>query len=130
MTNYEKYKNEIDKVWEAKSTLAFSNGEIKSCCVTRCSECEFSDHGNCTTQMAKWLVSEYKEPQVDWSKVPVDTPILVKDYIGGEWYRRHFAEYRDGRVFVWNYCGTSWVHDNDKSFTCDYKYAKLAEEEE
>lgn len=43
-----------------------------------------------------------KEPEdVDWSKVEVDTPILVKNYEDAEWKKRYFAEYSDGRVYAW-----------------------------
>ena len=77
---------------------------------------------------ALWLLEDYKEPEVDWSKVEVDTPILVRDYEDAtiSWIRRYFAEYKDGIVYAWN-CGcTSW----SEKYTTGWKYAKLAETEE
>lgn len=38
---------------------------------------------------------------VEWSKVPVDTPILVKQYEQDEWEKRHFAYFKDERVYAW-----------------------------
>lgn len=34
--------------------------------------------------------TEPEEPEVDWSKVKVDTPILVKDRFLGDWVKRYF----------------------------------------
>ena len=42
-----------------------------------------------------WLDEEYVEPpkpEVDWSKVPVDTLVRVKDFEGEEWVLRYFKE--------------------------------------
>lgn len=36
---------------------------------------------------------------VDWSKVAVDTPILVRDNIFSKWAKRYFAKYENGRVY-------------------------------
>lgn len=69
------------------------------------------------------------EPEVDWSKVEVDTPILVKFLPDEEWKRRHFARYEDGKVYAWD-CGlTSWSL-GDEQRTAAWNYAKLAEVEE
>lgn len=62
---------------------------------------------------------------VDWSKVEVDTPILVKNRIKDVWNCRYFAKYEDGKVYTW--CGgrTSW-----SNVICyepvNWKYAELA----
>lgn len=72
------------------------------------------------------ILKPYKEePEVDWSKVAVDTPILVKDFENENWLKRYFAKFENGKVYAWNDGRTSW------SSTCDnisWKYAKLAEE--
>lgn len=63
---------------------------------------------------------------VDWSKVKVDTPVLVKTYEQDAWQKRYFAYLKGGRVYVW-LCGTtSWSADNDKDVMY-WNYAKLAE---
>lgn len=63
---------------------------------------------------------------VDWSKVPVDTPILVTETDGCPWKKRYFAFF-DGRIVqAWKYGATSWSID-DKRDTISWPYAKLAE---
>ena len=42
--------------------------------------------------------AEPEGPEVDWSKVEVDTPVLVKDYEEDDWEREYFAKY-DGKVY-------------------------------
>lgn len=63
---------------------------------------------------------------VDWSKVPVDTPILVKQYEQDEWEKRHFAYFKDERVYAWLCGATSWSADYEGD-TTDWNFAKLAE---
>ena len=67
-----------------------------------------------TSQM---LGMEFEEV-MDWSKVPVDTKVLVSDD-GKKWDRRHFAKYEDGKVYCFN--------DGYTSFTIvDYAYLSNA----
>ena len=63
---------------------------------------------------------------VDWSKVPVDTPILVKNHDGESWEKRYFAFFKDGNIYAWMCGTTSWTADVADGAT-DWKYAKLAE---
>ena len=61
---------------------------------------------------------------IDWSKVKVDTPILVSQN-KVDWKPRYFARYTNGIVETW-LCGcTSWSIDSADD-TCIWKYAKLA----
>lgn len=66
----------------------------------------------------------------DWSKVPVDTPILVKDIENDEWRHRHFAKFEDGVVYSWRAGRTSWSKLCGDEDYLPWKYAKLAEESE
>ncbi|MGN0417035.1 hypothetical protein [Anaerostipes faecalis] len=89
--------------------------------------------GQCHLICAMWLEEEYKEPkqEVDWSKVAVDTPILVRESEHNRWTKRYFAKYENGKVFAWNSGATSWASDD--LHTSWWNYAKLAdikEEEE
>ena len=43
-------------------------------------------------------------PKTDWTKVPVDTPIWVRE--GDRWLARHFAEY-DEKIYAFVNGGTS-----------------------
>lgn len=63
---------------------------------------------------------------VDWSKVAVDTPILVKQNEQDEWEKRHFAYFKDERVYAWLCGATSWSADYEGD-TTDWNFAKLAE---
>ena len=63
---------------------------------------------------------------VDWSKVKVDTPILVRQHEQDEWEKRHFAYFKDGRVCAWLCGATSWSADYEGD-TTDWNFAKLAE---
>ena len=85
-TNYEHYKKEIDAIWKQGQCVGLrkSTNEVVACNECPCKECEFYDEDTerCVNNVQRWLVSEYKDPaeDVDWSKVPVDTPVLVKQY--------------------------------------------------
>ena len=129
MKNYEKYADVIKKL---KSNIGIEWCEVfakpkvlKSFGKT----CENVSCGLCSALTMLWLLEDYKEPEVDWSKVEVDTPILVRDFEGEEWKRRYFAKYEDGIVYVWNLGRTSWSATNDKDVSA-WPYAKLAESEE
>lgn len=37
---------------------------------------------------------------IDWSTVPVDTLLFVRDYLGCEWQIRHFCKYENGTVYA------------------------------
>ena len=83
----------------------------------------------CKMLQTIWLLEDYKEPEgpeVDWSKVKVDTPILIRDYEGQEWARRYFAKYENETIYAWDGGRTSWTGDG----VTEWKYAKLAESEE
>ena len=123
MKNYEKYADEIRK-YKGDS---FCNDFIEpyilkplglSCTISSCTKCKM-------LQMV-WLLEEYEEHGVDWSKVEVDTPILVRDGKDCKWIRRYFAKYEDGDVYAWSSGCTSWSKTNTRF----WKYAKLAESEE
>lgn len=63
---------------------------------------------------------------VDWSKVKVDTPIMVRDVEGQGWIKRYFAFFKDGMVYAWTGGATSWSVESDKD-VLSWEYAKLAE---
>lgn len=48
---------------------------------------------------------------VDWENVPVDTKIIVSHSQSSPDYCRYFAEYKDGKVYAWDYGATSWSSD-------------------
>ena len=122
MKNYEKYANKIGSYNGYNFCEDFIIPHVfKSkvqCSETNCSACKM-------LQMI-WLFEECEEPEVDWSKVAVDTPILVRDSENSCWHKVHFAKYKDGEIYAGANGGTSW----SSRWTCRWKYAKLAESEE
>lgn len=82
----------------------------------------------CTCFADKWQCIDIAEYLgiIDWSKVAVDTPILVKQYEQDEWEKRHFAYFKDERVYAWLCGATSWSADYEGD-TTDWNLAKLAE---
>lgn len=63
---------------------------------------------------------------VDWSKVEVDTPILVKDDCDDKWEKVYFAKYEDEMIYAWDNGRTSFSARN-KEDTFIWDRAKLAE---
>lgn len=106
-------------------SVAIVNRKPVRCIDTTCYICEYNC--SCNEEFKKWANSEYVEPPVDWSKVTVDTPVLVRDDENDKWLKRYFATYKNNCVYVWTYGATSWSTNNEKDMW-NWKYAKLAEE--
>lgn len=121
MKNREKYAEEIKNY----NGTNFCKDFIQPVVFNR-DNCNLVACGMCAMLTALWLDEEYEEPEVDWSKIAVDTPILVRDSKTGNWIKRYFAKFKDGKVHAWSLGGTSWSSD-DRIY--DWKYAKLAEME-
>ena len=128
MLNREKYEKEILDIACKGNKIAICNGKLTACDNTHCINCDFRRPSECHEKMLKWANSEYVEPQVDWSKVPVDTPILVKDREDDAWTRRYFSRYANEKAFAWCDGATSWSTDDNEDYC--WEYAKLAESED
>lgn len=133
MTNREKYAEQILDIAVTGHPFAINrNGEVNSCGKVPCDECIFWENKvtdiSCGEKIKEWSEQEYVESPVDWSKVPVDTKILVRDSETGQWSRRHFARYEKNSVFSWRNGCTSYSVAGYDDVT-DWKYAKLAEED-
>ena len=66
------------------------------------------------------------EPKVDWSKVKVDTKILVRYCETSDWNKRHFAKYENGKIYTYPVGLSSFTYDviTDGRLV-EWKYAKL-----
>lgn len=126
MTNYEKNKTQLDMYAVANVSWGVDeSGKVSGC--DGCSiDCIFRGDGRCTQKRLNWLQQEYKEPEVDWSKVEVDTPILVKNSEYYDWIKRYFAGYMWGKVCAFDNGSTS----EDFIVITPWNYAKLAEQED
>ena len=123
MKNYEKYAEEIREYKGDSICTDFIEPYIlksinAKCINTSCPKCHL--------YRTIWLLEEYEEPEVDWSKVEVDTPILVRDYEGQEWARKYFAKYENKTIYAWDSGCTSWSAYG----LTEWNFAKLAESEE
>lgn len=124
MKNYKKYANKIGSYNGYNFCDDFIIPHVfkskAQCSETNCSACKM-------LQMI-WLFEECEEseePKTDWSKVEVDTPILVRDNENGIWKRRYFAKYENRVVYTWSDGRTSW----NEVVVIGWKFAKLAESE-
>lgn len=96
MTNYEHYKKQIEKIVRMGRCVAVEEktGKVTSCNQITCLQCRFDSCScDCDTAALAWADDEYIELKVDWYKVAVDTPILVRNSTDEGWSKRHFAKY-------------------------------------
>ena len=129
MTNREKFAEKILDIACNGNWMAANKATLEpiTCQELPCKDCLFYVLGKgCDrNEMKKWANSEYIEPPVDWSKVAVDTPILVRNSKEEVWEKRHFAKYENGIVYAWVAGETSWSAVS--SNMTDWKMAKLTE---
>lgn len=73
-------------------------------------------------------MSDYikKQDEIDWSKVKIDTPILVSSD-GKKWLNRYFSNYANGQVYAWLNGYTSWTSQDFLYNATPWQYAKLAD---
>lgn len=135
MTNREKYAEQILDIACSGDIVGIDKRGMTpiGCRNLNCSSCYFynfktKSYDCCGDMRKEWWNEKYTEPPVDWSKVPVDTPILVKDSKNGEWLHRYFAKYENGQVYAWCDGCTSW---SACGLYCvmKWEYAKLAEDD-
>ena len=102
------------------------------CCGVSCKECPLSKCEyvcDCMELLypeeALNAVMSY-ELKVDWTKVPRNTEILVRDNEEDVWRKRHFASYKYGKIYAYDDGKTSF------SSVCSFpwKCAKLYEDDE
>lgn len=88
-----------------------------------CKDCPIYTLDCAELDKAEEIIMNWEKPEIDWSKVEVDTKILVKHYSGGEWIKRYFAKYENEKIYTFCNGTTSWNNDGLTSWT----YAKLWE---
>lgn len=130
--------NEISAMeyFKKKRKIMDSLGRTDGICEgVDCGRCPFYEY-DCenleitTPELAIKAIMDYKDNDtIDWSKIPVDTKILVRDKIGQEWVKRYFAKYENGKVYSFSY-GADSFSINNKNNIVDWEYAKLFEGDE
>lgn len=118
MKNFEKYIEELKRTGDQCAFIKKHLHLEKDCWNMHCLECE--------KRFFEWLDSEYK-PQIDWSRVPIDTPVFFNK--NGLEYKGHFAGYGGfDLVNVYDRGTTSW---SGNSIVCTkVNYLRLAREED
>ena len=141
MTNREYYAEQIiDMCAQGIRPIIDDAGDFRGCNCNNCTGCPeihksqdfFGTVFSCRCQdrFKVWLKKEYT-PSVDWTKVPVDTKILVRDFENREWVKRHFAYYKNGVVYAWCNGRTSYTCEEiyANKGVSSWKYTKLYEGE-
>lgn len=139
MKNREKYRDELMNIVKLESTQrsrvstfcdfvknnVLPNYTNEECCNFWCN--------TCTKLFAFWLDEEYEEPEkpeVDWSKVPVDTLVRVQYDNSPKWFLRYFKGYEHGAVAPY----VTWVSGTTSATSGGleehWKYCELVEVEE
>lgn len=113
MKNKEKFAKEIVEIACSGEILAKHDDKLYRCSEVSCVSCDFKSKAGkgCDYWTRKWAESEYIELkyETDWSKVPVDTPVINSN--GSRYY---FAEYNNimDVIHVFIYGCTSWSSEN------------------
>ena len=128
MLNKEKYAKEIVEIACNSCTVGMRNGILCPCdSISDCGFCDFyNDKTTCEEVIKEWANSEYKEREIDWSKVPVDTPVYVWDNGDSVTYKRYFAgyAYANDKIITFTDGATSWSNDGYK---IEWNHAKIKE---
>lgn len=137
MKNREKYKNElINSINENGRLCDFVKNHGVFRVLGRVDECSCVYCSSCAVLLQLWLdeeCEEYEEPskpEVDWSKIPVDTLVRVRDYEDEKWYLRYFKGIDDSSLYrfvTWE-SGTTSVTANDA--TENWNHCELVEDED
>ena len=129
MKNKEKFAKEIVDVACSGFPLAIINNKVCACNTSKCHKCDLSN--DCIVELEKQAESEYIEYEIDWSKVPIDTPVIVK---GIDHDYRHYFEklLPNGRLSVFHDGRTSWSSSSYKERNRSYPVSSvtLAREED
>lgn len=136
MKNREKYRDEI------LNSVFRGNGEkycefVKKNVLPNLTDCtngeceELQACGLCRDIFAFWLDEEYEESEVDWSNVPVDTLVRVRDSEDEDWTLQYFKRVSDTipthKFEAWDDGRTSKTANNSYRL---YKYCELVEDED
>lgn len=128
ITNKEKYAQEILDIVCNGSNVEIIDNMPRNCNTYNCDICQLhTPDPNCDVNFAKWCKKEHQQ-EVDWSQVPKDTKVYVRDSENEQWKPRYFAKYDEytDSVMTYENGATSWSGLSD--FLNIWSYVKLAED--
>lgn len=137
MKNREKYADKIIKIVLNGETCDFMKNVVIPLYIDgrESSEnfCSTNSCEGCSKLFAFWLDGDYEVPPTDWTNVPVDTLVRVRDNESDEWVLRYFDSFEEEsfrsmaghnyRVFA---DGATSVTGRD--YVEHWKYCELAED--
>jgi len=110
-TDYKEYSNYNP----SRTVLAlYLTGTHENIIIVR-ADLTYSDNND------QYTLLEGVEPETDWSKVAVDTPVWVNTFSG--WMKRHFARVEAGLIFCFDDGRTSFTELR----TCGWAQASLTD---
>lgn len=111
MTHYEAADpKDIRRVFEKCFAVNKNTYGISTCGSIECYDCLFlSDKIPCSYAKKKWLdqLAIDWDKDINWAKVPVDTPVIVKNELDPNEHRRYFKE-KDEFYITFDEGMTSW----------------------
>lgn len=131
MKNVEFYAKELASIAAHRSLVAVrkSDGVPCPCYTISCCDCLFEDNDGttwCKDNLLKWAKSDIMEYEVDWSKVPVDTPVYCQANICQNESPGYFAKFNNGIVYIWRNGRTSFT-SLYKDDICSCQFVRLVE---
>lgn len=131
-TNYEHYKEQLLAYTITIGECDFIQEKIlkRSCTTEGEPTCE-----QCRKEILRWLKQPYEEPaiEIDWTKVPIDTPVYVSDnneMPDASSFCRHFKCVNEYGKFVCFDVGRTSFSNGINGTTTTYKYCALARPED
>lgn len=134
MKNQKYFEKEILQIAITGQAVAVHKERLEPmvCSKNVCNDClNCGENGRCKKDkeaIAKWMNEEYIDPaeRIDWSKVAIDTPILVRNDECNIWERGYFAGIGKDGIFVYPNGTTNFTQSSREDKPVVYKHARLA----
>ena len=125
MLNKEKFAKEIIEIATNGNSndIAVVDGKPCVCGNTRCKDCDFNA-STCGKELNEWANSEYERIDIDWYKVPVDTPVLVWAKNESNNLKRYYAGLKNGYFVTFDNGATSWSFDGKTTLWSNCELAR------
>lgn len=134
MQNFDVYWDEIvEAIKDDDKMCCFMRDEVLPYFL-KDNDCKKIGCNTCAKMFTAWMFADYVEqpkPEVDWSKVPVDTLVRVRDYEYCEWNLRYFKgidkSNPEEKYEAWSNGATSKTANDSSNH---WKYCELVEVED